>query len=290
MKRSALLFAGAAILLWGSLALLSSGLGHLPPLLTAGIALSIGGALGLARVRDWRVPLGTFLIGVGGIFGYHALLFTAFRLAPVLEANLVNYLWPLLIVVLSPVLLKGYTLRPHHVLGAVMGLAGAAIIVTGGSLHPQTASIPGYLLAAAAALIWAVYSLLTKRVLVLSSGAVGGFCLASGALSLLLFLLQTGPQGFTVIRAPDWPILVLLGVGPMGAAFFLWDAALKRGDPRVIGSLSYLTPLLSTLALVMGGGKPLSLIAGAAMALIVAGAVVGSLSAGSPRPAFTPPR
>jgi drug/metabolite transporter (DMT)-like permease len=279
VKSSSLPLAGGAILLWGTFALLSSGLGHLPPLLMTGIALAIGGALGLARVREWRVPLATACLGVGGIFGYHILLFSAFQRAPLVEANLVNYLWPLLIVVLSPVVLPTFRLRPHHVAGGVLGIAGAALIVTGGSLHPDVAALPGYLLAAAAALTWALYSLLTKRVPRFPSGAVGGFCLASGLLALGTYLIGHGTAGFAVIRPADWPRLVMLGLGPMGAAFMLWDAALKGGDPRVIGSLSYLTPLLSTLALAAFGGRGMTAVSIIAMALIVAGAVVGSLGA-----------
>jgi drug/metabolite transporter (DMT)-like permease len=106
---------------------------------------------------------------------------------------------------------------------------------------------------------------------------VGAFCLAAGALSLIVYFVQAGTAGIGVVQAQDWPLLLLLGVGPMGAAFFLWDAALKRGDPRIIGSLSYLTPLLSTLALTLVGGRRMSPLAGVAMVLIVAGAVTGSL-------------
>jgi len=274
MRPLSFILAGGAILLWSSLALLGSRLAHLPALLVTGLALCIGGCLGLARAREWRVPIRTLLIGVGGIFGYHVMLFSSFRLAPIVEANLVNYLWPLLIVLLSPVILSGFGLKAHHVAGAV---AGAALIVSGGSIHPDLSSLPGYLLAAAAALTWAVYSLLTKRLPPFGSGAVGAFCLAAGVLSLVVYAIQAGPEGFGVVRPPDWLFLVLLGVGPMGTAFFLWDRALKRGDPRVIGSLSYLTPLLSTLALTVIGGRSISLLAGVAMALIVAGAAVGSL-------------
>lgn len=277
MRPLSFVLAVGAILLWSSLALLGSRLAHLPPLLVTGIALCIGGCLGLARVRQWRLPLRTLLIGVGGIFGYHVMLFSAFHLAPIVEANLVNYLWPLLIVLLSPVILPGFGLKAHHAAGAVMGLAGAALIVSGGSIHPDLSSLPGYLLAAAAALTWAVYSLLTKRVPPFGSGAVGAFCLAAGTLSLAVHAAQAGLRGFEAIRSSDWVLLAVLGVGPMGAAFFLWDGALKRGDPRVIGSLSYLTPLLSTLALTAIGGRAMSLLAGAAMALIVGGAAIGSL-------------
>ena len=268
-----------SILIWSTLALLGSRLGHLPPFLSVGVALVTGGLVGLLRARDWKVPLGTFAIGVGGLFGYHALLFTAFRFAPAVEVNLLQYLWPLLIVVLSPLYLPGQRLALHHVLGSLLGLAGAGLVITGGRLSLDPAHLPGYLLALAAALAWSSYSLLTKRVRPFPTGAVGGFCLASGLLSLGLFALEAVASGAPspALSGRDWALLLLLGLGPMGAAFYTWDAALKRGDARVIGALAYLTPLLSTLNLVVWGGRRLSAASSGAMVLIVLGAVVGSL-------------
>ncbi len=275
-----ILLALASILVWSNLALLSTRTASLPPLFSVGAALCIGGLAGLFRIRDWRIPASTLAVGVGGIFGYHALLFAAFRLAPAVEVNLINYLWPLLIVVLSPVYLRGFELRPAHVAGAVLGLAGAFLVVGGGRLGLNLAGLPGHLMAAAAAFIWATYSLLTKRVPPFSTGAVGLFCLVSGALSLALWagleLAGTGTLSLPAMTAREALFLILLGLGPMGLAFYTWDAALKRGDPRVIGSLAYLTPLLSTFNLVVAGGKPLTWATGAALALIMAGAVVGS--------------
>jgi drug/metabolite transporter (DMT)-like permease len=276
---AALLLALLSIVVWSSLAFLNSRVNALPPFLAVGVALCVGGLVGLSRAREWRVPLRTFAVGVGGIFGYHALLFAAFRVAPAVEVNLINYLWPLLIVLLSPVFLKGFRLGPRHLAGAILGLAGAALIVSGGSLKPDAAYLPGYFLAAAAALAWACYSLLTKRLPPFPTGAVGGFCLASGLLSLGVYLIERLAPGASAaprLETMDWVFLALLGLGPMGGAFYAWDAALKRGDPRVIGALSYLTPLLSTLNLALLGGKRLSPIAVAALALIVAGAAVGS--------------
>jgi drug/metabolite transporter (DMT)-like permease len=287
---AALLLALLSIVVWSSLAFLNSRVNALPPFLAVGVALCVGGLVGLFKAREWRVPWRTFAVGVGGIFGYHALLFAAFRIAPAVEVNLINYLWPLLIVLLSPVFLKGFRLGPRHLAGAVLGLAGAGLIVSGGSLKPEAAYLPGYLLAAAAALAWACYSLLTKRLPPFPTGAVGGFCLASGLLSLGVYFLGRLAPGVSSlgvsslgVSSPlpgletlDWVFLVLLGLGPMGGAFYAWDAALKRGDPRVIGALSYLTPLLSTLNLALLAGKRLSPVAVAALALIVAGAAVGS--------------
>jgi drug/metabolite transporter (DMT)-like permease len=288
---AAILLALLAILVWSTLALLNSRVNALPPFLAVGIALCVGGIVGLAKAREWRVPIRTFAVGVGGIFGYHALLFAAFRVAPAVEVNLINYLWPLLIVLLSPLFLKSSRLGARHVVGAALGLSGAIIIVSGGKLGLDAAYLPGYLLAAAAALAWACYSLLTKRLPAFPTGAVGGFCLLSGLLSLgLYFLVTPSPAAALYISPRDWLFLALLGLGPMGGAFYAWDAAIKRGDPRVIGALSYLTPLLSTLNLALFGGKRLSVVAVAAMALIVAGAAVGSLGllkASSNRSSYT---
>ena len=267
-----------AILIWSTLAVLGSRLGHLPPFLSVGLALVVGGLVGLPRMRDWNVPAGTLAVGIGGIFGYHALLFTAFRLAPAVEVNLLQYLWPLLIVVLSPLYLRGTRLTPHHVVGALLGLAGAGLVITGGKLGLQRANLTGYLLALCAAFTWSSYSLLTKRVRSFPTGAVGGFCLASGLLSLGLYAAGSAASGrpFPALTVRDGLLILLLGLGPMGAAFYLWDAALKRGDSRVIGALAYLTPLLSTLNLVLWGGRRLSGMSLAAMGLIVVGAVLGS--------------
>ena len=276
MPLSATLFALGAILMWSFLAFLGARVSHLPPLLVVATALCVSGLVGALRWRDWRVPRRTLAVGIGGIFGYHFLYFAALQNAPAVEASLMNYLWPLLIVLLSPLILTGYRLRPYHLLGALSGLAGAGLIITGGRLSLDLANLPGYLLGAGAALTWACYSLLTKRLPSFPTAAVGAFCLASGLLSLGAYWLSIGMVSFPALPLADWLSLVLLGAGPMGAAFFTWDAALKRGDPRIIGSLAYLTPLTSTLILVGLGGQTLTWVAAAAMLLIVGGAVLGS--------------
>lgn len=268
------------IVIWSTLALLSAGTTRLPPLFAVGVALCIGGLVGIVRIREWKVPLLTLAVGVGGIFGYHALLFAAFRLAPAVEVNILNYLWPLLIVALSPVYLRGYSLSWRNMLGATLGLAGAILVVSGGRLTPDLSSLPGFALAALAAFVWASYSLLSKRLTAFPTGAVGLFCLVSGVLALALWaggsLLGSGTLSVPALTGREALYLLLLGLGPMGGAFYTWDAALKRGDPRTIGALAYMTPLLSTFNLVLFSGKALSISALVAMVLIIAGAVAGS--------------
>ncbi len=280
MSSTATILALTTIALWSFLAYLGASLGNVPPFLLTGIALSVGGLMGAVRFRLWRVPRSTLIMGVSGIFGYNFLYFFALQNAPAIEASLINYLWPLLIVVLSPVFLAGYNLRAYHLFGAIAGLAGAGLIVTGGRLNLDMANLSGYLFAAGAAVTWACYSLLTKKAPPFSSAAVGAFCLISGILSLIM---HVAVEPAFIPTGRDWMFLLLLGGGPLGAAFFTWDAAMKKGDPRIIGSLAYLTPLTSTLVLVVLGGYPFKWTTAAAMILIVAGALIGSLDMIRPR-------
>ncbi len=273
MQTKAYILSLAAIALWGTLAFLALELSSMPPFLLVGMALIIGSLCSIRQITRWRVPLRTLLLGIYGVFGFHFCLFMALRLAPPLEANLINYLWPLLIVVMAPVFLPGYRLHTRHIIASLMGFAGAILIVTGGSFSFRKEYVTGYGLAGASAFIWASYSLLTKRVAMFPNAAIGLFCLAAGILSLTMHV-WIEPAYFLTVR--DVLILFVLGIGPMGAAFYLWDAALKKGDPRVIGSLAYLTPMLSTLILAATGRGTLTVYSGLAMALIIGGAIAGS--------------
>lgn len=268
---TATLCALGAIALWATLASLGVALAHVPPFLLTGLALVIGSMPSWPLARRWRVPASTLAIGVYGLFGFHFLLFVALRNAPPLEANLVNYLWPLLIVVLAPALLPGLTLRPVHIAAALVGFAGATLAIVGGR-DLAGGFAWGYLAAAGSAFIWASYSLLTRRIAHFPTAAVGLFGLVSGGLSLICHGLF---EPAVALSARDWTLIALTGLGPLGAAFFLWDAALKRGDPRRIGILSYLTPLASTLLLALTTGRALTSWIAAAAILIVGAAVIG---------------
>jgi drug/metabolite transporter (DMT)-like permease len=270
-----------AVLLWATLALLTTSAARVPPFqlvaMAFAIAFLVGAGTRVARrsrgtsLRQW--PLALWLIGVGGLFGYHFCYFVALRMAPPADANLINYLWPLLIVLFSAAL-PGERLRWWHVAGVLCGLAGTVLIISGGgglSLRPEFAL--GYGAALAAAVIWATYSVMSRRFAQVPTDAVGAFCGMTAVLALLSHVaLETWvwPQGW------EWLAILALGLGPVGSAFFFWDHGVKRGDIRVLGTISYMTPLLSTGLLVASDRTPPTAALGLACLLITGGAVLAS--------------
>jgi drug/metabolite transporter (DMT)-like permease len=274
MTRRATLIGFTAVLMWALLAVLTIGTSPVPPLQLNAICFAIGGAIGviwMARGAGFGVLRGiswkVYAAGTIGLFGYHFLYFTAFRLAPYAETGLIAYLWPLLIVLLSG-LLPGERLRAMHVVGALLALGGAALILLGGGAGWRPGALPGMALAFVCAVTWAVYSVASRRFGAVPTEAVTVYCLATAVLSLgAHWSFET-----TIWPATNagWLSVGLLGLGPVGLAFFTWDIGMKRGDIQILGVASYAAPLLSTFALiVLGRAEPTPVLL--LSALLVAG-------------------
>lgn len=278
----------AAVLMWATLGLFTAATGEVPPFLLNALCFALSGALATLIVyarrgslRVLRQPWRPWLLGVGGLFGFHALYFTALKNAPPVEANLVNYTWPLLIVLFSG-LLPGERLRWFHLAGAGLGFAGAALILAGGDeVSFAGAHAFGYAAAIGSALVWSSYSVLSRRFAAVPTDAVAGFCLATAALSALCHLAfeaTVWPAG-----AGGWLAVAMLAAFPVGAAFFCWDAGVKGGNIQVLGAAAYLAPLLSTVLLIAFGFGAATWQVAVAAALITGGGLLAARSM-LPRP------
>ncbi len=280
-RTRATLIGGIAVLLWALLALFTTGAAGIPPFQLLAMTFAVAFVVSLAVLARrgarafaaWRQAPAVWLLGVGGLFGYHFFYFVALGNAPAVDASLIAYLWPLLIVVFSA-LLPGERLRWFHLAGAAMGLFGAGLLVTdGGQLQFQSQYSLGYLAAAACALTWSSYSVLNRRFGAVPTEVVGGFCGAVAILGLachLVWEVTVVPQGL------QWLAVLGLGLGPVGAAFFVWDYGTKHGNIQVLGALSYAAPLLSTLVLIAFGRAEATWAVALACLLIVAGALLAS--------------
>jgi drug/metabolite transporter (DMT)-like permease len=270
-----------AILLWALLAYFTAESGQVPPFQLTAMSFGIGGLAGALTwvvrpqgIAALRQPAKVWALGIVGLFGYHFLYFTALRNAPTVDASLICYLWPLLIVLMSA-LGPGERLGLHHVAGALMGFAGAVLIVTRGqgiALNPDYAF--GYGIAFLAAFFWSSYSVLSRRFREVPTDVVTGFCLVTAILATIAHLMleeTIWPQGMG-----QWLAVVGLGIGPVGLAFFVWDIGVKHGDIQVLGAASYSAPLLSTLLLVALGASPFTWVIAIACLLITLGATVAA--------------
>ncbi|WP_313665125.1 DMT family transporter [Shinella sp.] len=280
MKTRATLIGFTAILMWALLALFTAASGKMPPFQLSAICFLIGSLPGIAvllarpeRVRLLRQPAKVWMTGILGLFGYHFLYFTALRNAPAVEASLIAYLWPLLIVTGSA-LLPGERLKWNHILGTLLGLGGTALIVGRNGVSFDSAYLVGYGAAFLCAFTWAGYSLITRRFEAVSTDVVTGFCIATSILSLVCHLtLETTvwPQ-----TGSEWLAVAGLGLLPVGAAFYAWDFGVKNGDIQILGAASYSAPLLSTLVLIVSGFAEPSLSIGIACLLVTGGAMLAA--------------
>ena len=266
-----------AILLWSSLALLTTATEGLPPFEVLAIGFGFAALFGFIRTalrgsagwRELRQPLSALALTSVALFGYHALYFIALKRAPAVEANLLNYMWPLLIVLFAG-LLPGVRVRGAQIVGTLLGLVAAIVLVTRGSgIEIQPRYLSGYLAALCAAVIWAAYSVLNRRYSAVPSAAITVAC---ALVAVAGAMVHVGFEQSVLPTTLQWGALALMGLGPVGAAFLLWDHGTKHGDIALLGSLSYLAPLLSTLLLVLAGRAEPHWSQAVAIALLLLGA------------------
>jgi drug/metabolite transporter (DMT)-like permease len=280
-SKSATLLGAGAILLWATLASLTALRGPIPPFQTTAIVFAIGGLVVLAaaavrgRLALARPTPASFTLGIAGLFGYHALYFAALKLAPPAEANLIASLWALFTVLFSG-FLPGHRLRTAHIVAALLGLAAATMLVwdkLGTAASAGSTSGLGFVLAFACALVWSSYSVASRLFAQVPSESIAVACLATSALA---FLSSLAFETWVAPDATSWLALAGLGLGPVGAAFLLWDIGMKGGSVPLLGVLSYASPIASTALLVALGLAQATWSLALACGLMVAAALIAT--------------
>jgi drug/metabolite transporter (DMT)-like permease len=280
-SRTATLLGSGAILLWASLATLTTLKGRIPPFETTAIVFTLGAATAAliallrGRLHCIRPTAASLVLGIYGLFGYHALYFTALRLAPPAEAHLISSLWALLTVLFSG-LLPGAGLRARHVVAAFLGLAAAAVLVWDqiDLAQGNGTKLLGFGLALGCALVWSTYSVASRLLADVPSESIAVSCLATAALALLCSLFFE--QAVMPADRTAWLALLGLGLGPVGAAFLLWDVGMKGGSVPLLGVLSYASPIISTALLVAVGFANAAWSLAVACALMVLAAAIAT--------------
>ena len=287
----ATLIGSIAILLWSSLALFTTQANLVPPLLLLTLTFGVASLLffivylvkGELRSSWSKAPTSAILMGGLGFFFYHFCYFYAFQHAPPVEAGLIAYLWPLLIVLMAG-MTKGNSLSWTHLVGAVIAFIGTGIMlqskghVTEIDVNPAY-NWTGYAAAFACAFIWSSYSVANRRFQTVPSSAVLWYCLVTTILAGASHLMIDA-QNMTLsldFPASTWIAILGLGFGPVGIAFFCWDTGVKKGNLSLLGVLSYTAPALSTAWLGLFTDAQLTTGQIIACLLITSGALFASL-------------
>jgi drug/metabolite transporter (DMT)-like permease len=111
ISQSPLFLGLLAIFCWGSLATFGNLLLHLPPFYILGVTFLLGSLLALRHPTKLFINWKISIWGILGYYGYHFFLFYSFRYAPAIEANLINYLWPILLILLTPIFFPGSKIK-----------------------------------------------------------------------------------------------------------------------------------------------------------------------------------
>jgi len=282
MEHKATLIGVSAIVMWSLLALFTSSTSGIPQFQLLALTFGVGGSLGLMIVvrkgrsglQKIKQPLKAWVIGVGGLFGYHFFYFTALSNAPVADASLIAYLWPLLIVLFSA-FLPGERLRWFHSVGAVTALCGAVLLVGSKEAFSFSSQYSfGYMAALVCALTWSSYSVFNRTQGSIPTEAVAGLCIMTAILAAGCHFLV---EDWVTPSLNQWFAILGLGIGPVGAAFYTWDYGTKHGNIRTLGVLSYGAPLLSTIILTLNGHAQATWGLAIACVLITGGAIIASL-------------
>lgn len=276
----ATIFGVLALFLWGMLALLGKITSDLPALQLLSLCFFMSALImPIKRVLSghsvFKKPELTgrqWLIGIIGLFGFHFCYFLALKSAPAIEVSLIVYTWPLL---LTLFVASAHT-RLSAIGGGLLGFVGIVFIVLGSdSLNLDNRYLVGYLLSIVCAVIWSSYSwFLTRSKSHVDD--VGWLSLAVAVLALISHFVFEPNQGKWQLSLLEWLGVVLLGLGPVGGAFYLWDIGLKRGNQILLASLSFGTPLISAIVLAVAGLNAWSMNIIVALLLILLGAIVAN--------------
>lgn len=261
-----------AVILWSTLSLLSLPLTHVPMFLMAGCSMLVGSVWGLWGLKDFSRSWKVWSLGLFGFFGFHAVYFFALRLCAPLKAQLVVEAWPILLVIFSSLCLRA-PLHLWHWIGMILVAIGLGVVGYPSFAMQSGPETIGVTMAFASAVIWALYSVGLRFVPPFSIATNAGFCFVTGLLCLVCHFLFE-PSYLPTAR--DWLWLFWIGAGPLGIAFYCWDYAIKNGDPRQMGALSYSITVLATTWLVVFGNQTFDSRMFVSLALILIGSIFGN--------------
>jgi len=289
----ATLYGFIAIIMWGTLALLGSFTKEIPTFQLLFMCFALSSFIFFLyktiqldfKFKTTNLTRTDWLVGTLGLYGFHFCYFMALKFANALEVSLIAYLWPLLFTTF----VASSDKRLQAIIGSLLGFVGIGFILSPSKMFSfYWQDLAGYLLAFCCAFIWSGYSwyfshkakksvqvITAKERLSLSIHEIGYFSIVVSLLSLGSHLaLETGNWQ---LSTEQLLAMLLLGLGPVGGAFYLWQLSLKSGNQLLLSSLSYCSPLFTAILLSLLGVSEWSVNITLAITLILIGAFIANL-------------
>ncbi len=275
----------ATIFLWSLSALFISWTPEIPPFLLAACTSAFGFVLFAFRWMKSREkfdtairqPVQVWILFAVAVIAYRGFYLSGLKIAPTVEANLLNYLWPLLIVVFGAFVNRKMP-TPTVLCGAVAGLCGVGLLLTPSGIAASSLNITsGHILAFLGAVCWSGYSVATRLMKADSSDLIG---VMHGVAVLIFIAFHVAFEPSVAWERVD--MYHVAGVTELGLAISLgyswWDEAMSRGDQHQIAIGANFIPLLSTIWLVLFGSQAITQRVICAAGLIIVGSYIAKRS------------
>lgn len=269
-----------ALLFWAAAGVLATVVKPIPTFEVISIAFGISFtivATKLTLFHQWHIikqPWLLWIIGIAGVFGNDILYIAAFKYAPSAQVDLLNYLWPVLVVIFAS-MLPGEKFTVKHTIAAVFGFAGAYLLITGeqGFASFNINYLPGYLLALFDAIVWSVYCLVARHYKNIPTEMIGMYCGIGFVLSLLIhfnFEPNVTPNMHQLL------VMIVMGLTTQGFAYFFWDFGIKNGNFKMLSIVSYGNPIIAIMLLIGFGMATSTPLLWDACILVSIGGLIGS--------------
>jgi len=214
-------------------------------------------------------------MGFLGVFLYTLFLSGAISLLRAQEAYIINYLWPVMILIFASVILKE-KITKRKIVSIICSFVGVSIVITGGDLlNLKFGNFYGILLAVFGAVTYGLFSVTGKKqdyekYTSMTIYYIFGFVYAVVS---VLFFSEIPKISIYQLAGLFW-----LGFFTSGLAFVFWFLALKHGDTAKMSSMIFLTPFLSLIYIYFMIGEKILFSSIAGLVIIVVGILIQSKS------------
>jgi drug/metabolite transporter (DMT)-like permease len=240
------------------------------------LILTLQGKSHMIKKISKQDMLNSAFLGFLNPFLYYLVLLKAYTLLKAQEAGTLNYIWPIILVLLSIPLLKQ---RIHwlSIIAILISFSGIVIISTEGKITTLEFREPlGVILAVGSSIFWALYWIFNMKdkrdeVIKLFLNFIFGTLYVT--IAMLIF------SGFGNITIKGLSGAFYIGLFEMGLTYVLWMKALKlSANTAVVSNLVYLSPFISLIFIRNVIGEKILISTFIGLFLIVAGIAIQQFS------------